>query len=242
MWDRFRECLKCFPPVCLAGTSPVLAFPPLTIGHLYAGFLSVARFEFSVCCLCERLWGVDVRFRWDGVLGGPLELCRPFSFIPWFEYDDVKNELHLLASCTQFLDSGWSVLALFRELFVAGGATSRSAYKVFTVEWLIGRLIVIFIVMNLNTRRVSRIGWGRINNRLVSRLRTHFLLPVINISVTRGSLYVTESLFLIKLSGTVLFTLQSTPLGGYNGSGNLIMKAQQIRTVGRLVATSFRMT
>jgi len=29
-----------------------------TIGHLYAGFLSVARFEFSVCCLYERLWGV----------------------------------------------------------------------------------------------------------------------------------------------------------------------------------------
>jgi hypothetical protein len=67
----------------------------------------------------------------------------------------VKNELHLLASCTQFFDPGRSFLALFRELFVAGGATSRSAYKVFAVEWLIGRLIVIFIAMSLNTRNVS---------------------------------------------------------------------------------------
>jgi len=70
----------------------------------------------------------------------------------------VKSELHLLASGTQFLDSGRSVLALFRELFVAGGATSRFAYEVFAVEWLIGRLIVIFIVMSLNTRKVSHSG------------------------------------------------------------------------------------
>ena len=62
---------------------PVLAFPPNIIGHLYTGFLSVARFEFSVCCLYERLLrgGGGSRFRQVGVLGGPLELCRSCSFI-----------------------------------------------------------------------------------------------------------------------------------------------------------------
>jgi hypothetical protein len=70
----------------------------------------------------------------------------------------VKSELHLRASGTQFLDSGGSVLALFRELFVAGGATISFAYKVFAVEWLIGRIIVIFIVTSLNTPKVSHSG------------------------------------------------------------------------------------
>jgi hypothetical protein len=63
------------------------------------------------------------------------------------------------ASCTQFLVSGTSVLVLFREFCVAGGATSMpSACVVFAVEWLIGALSVIFVVMCLKVRKVAHSG------------------------------------------------------------------------------------
>jgi hypothetical protein len=122
-------------------------------GHLYAGFLSFIRFEFPVCCLCERGWVVMQDLGRMGYWSALLNYAvRAYAFSD----PTIMKTWRMSFTCWRPARSSWiqeeAFLPCSGSCFFAGGATSRSAYKVFAIEWLIGRLIVICIVMSLNSR------------------------------------------------------------------------------------------